>query len=249
MSALELSARDTEVPLGSRDLLEATMSDILARYPTYGSCRKGAYRITGPEPAATTTEVARACMARASSQAPRLVFESFEHLGAGWEWSVFRDGHDVIKVPAGVFEETADPRYLENTADNYAVIRRYVEPRFLAETHFSAALPNIRQPCLAPLPSMIPYAGPHAGMWRAFFEQLLALLLAEDWCVELQMHLSENGFTARNLRVDESGTLKLIDFTAYIDVFRLYEERTRREIEKTAWGLRWMCQRLSEPPA
>ena len=96
-----------------------------------------------------------ACKQRANDVKPCKVFQSYPFLDFGWEWSVFRDNETVIKVPAGIFPETSDPRYLENTEYNYSAIGRYIDPAFIAETQFSDVPPNIRQRILLPIPKSV----------------------------------------------------------------------------------------------
>ena len=160
------------------------MNDVLARFPSYGSCTKGEYRLTGQDLNRLQGEVFRACELKEKNSTPCSVFGSYRYLDSGWEWSVFTDTDTVIKVPAHIFPETSDPRYLENTAQNYSIIKQYVEEMFVAKTRFSENRPNIRQPLLKPIPATIRFNGRDAGIWRTLAKQLLKLLDAEEWLPE-----------------------------------------------------------------
>jgi hypothetical protein len=172
----------------------------------------------------------RECEKKVADAAACKVYGSYEYIASGWEWSAFRDGNSVIKIPAGIFPETSRSRYVDNAEYNYEIIKNYIDSAFITETVFSRALPNIRQPFLRPIPKIILFRESDCGQWRALLAQFLALLDAEDWLPDLDIRLHQDGFAIRSIMADDAGTLKLTDFTAYFDVFRLYETRMRQEI-------------------
>jgi len=214
------------------------IDDILAKFPTYGSCRKGEYRISRENPAKTAELLKCACHSKVRTTPSRSVFQSYEFLKpGGWEWSVFKDNGNAIKVPAGIFPETSDPRYLENTKQNLSVIGRYVDPMFIAETRFSETPPNITQPLFKRSGEVLDvfFTQCDARKWRLLCEQFLRLLDAEEWLPDLDIRFDSDAsdhFGILNVMTDEHDIPKLIDFTAYFDEFRLYEERTQREVRK-----------------
>jgi hypothetical protein len=189
-------------------------------------------------------EVFRACLWKVENSAPCRVFGCCSHLGNGWEWSAFRDNDTVLKVPAGVFPETSELRYLANTAHNYSIIKRHVEEAFVAETQFSETCPSIRQPFLKPIPATILFNDCDAAKWRRLAGQLLRLLDAEEWLPDLGIRIHEEGFQVRSILADASGTPQIMDFAAYFDVFRLYRQRTKEEVKKARHVLKQIIARL-----
>ncbi len=220
------------------------MSSLIAQFPAYSSCRKGEYRLSGHDLDKVQHELFLACTHRAKDIQPCRVFQSLPYLGSGWEWSAFKNNDAVVKIPAGIFPETADSRYLENTKYNYSVIKRYVEHVFIAETEFLGAVPSIRQQLLQCLPEKILFCTCDTSKWGSLFEQLLRLLEAEHWLPDLDIRQSSDGFTIRSIMMDATGTPKLMDFTAYFDVFRLYEERMHHEVGRRRQVLEKIIDKL-----
>jgi hypothetical protein len=227
--------------------------DDLLRYPAYGSCRKGDFRLPARgdhrNPEKLQDDIYRACMNRAkdcaNSPALRRDFCTHRFLGHGWEWSVFEDGEYVIKVPAGAFPEVDDSQYLENARHNFSVIRRHIDPKFLAETEFSrVCLNTIRQRKLHAPIKQVAFESRERATWLALTRQLHALLVAEDWLPDLDIHLHHDRFDIRSIMAAEDGMPKIMDFTAYFDVFRLYEERMRAEVKNRREVLKQIAKRL-----
>jgi hypothetical protein len=210
------------------------MNDILSKYPSFGSCEKGKYRLYGiydeKELNRIQGEIFYACKQRAKNCPPCQTFQSYRYLNFGWEWSVFEGGNEVIKIPAGIFPETSDPRYLASVKHNRSVICKYVGEQFIAKTDFPESQSNlIRQSKLNPLPERILYKNIDKNHWKQFCKKLICLLDNEDWLPDLDIHKHSDGFDIRSVMEDENKIPKIMDFTAYFDVFRLYEEKTRTE--------------------
>lgn len=201
-----------------------------ANRPWYGSSKKGEYRMRLGDAA----DDEHLLLAECEREAARIPFNSLpgaEYIGCGWEWSVFRLHETVVKIPAGRFVEVADPRYLQNSAENYVKILRYIDRTFVAETTFSCG--RIHQEYipsqsadwiqLAELPSITRQA------IRRMFSGLSDLLEQEDWMPDLDIIPQDGWLEQKNWLIDLAGMPKIIDFTSYYDYFRLSERRLQRE--------------------
>jgi len=56
-------------------------------------------------------------------------FPGSKLLGYGWEWAVYElaSSEDVVKIPAGIFKEVSEKKYLENTEIAYEVCKKYLK--------------------------------------------------------------------------------------------------------------------------
>jgi hypothetical protein len=216
------------------------MNDLLLKYPASGSCEKGIYRVHGEgDLEEIQDKIYKACNRKFGESTPLQEFRSYTFLNWGWEWSVFRHNDEIIKVPAGIFPDVSDPKYLQNAKHNYSVIQKYLDPAFLAKTEFCEGSPNIiRQRELKPIPKRILFKTCDRAKWLLLFEQLLKLLNGEAWLPDLDIKLpkdtvSENStwFEIHSVMMGDDEIPQIMDFTAYFDVFRLYKERTDGEVK------------------
>jgi len=74
---------------------------------------------------------------KASKTSPRRKYKDYKYIGSGWEWSAFRkDKNSIIKIPAGIFAEVNDKKYLINTEYAYKKISSYFPEKFMAKSEF-----------------------------------------------------------------------------------------------------------------
>ena len=197
--------------------------------PWYGSSQKGVYRVL---PSDDEGSLWRACNQQAEA-IPVMTHLGMPYIDSGWEWSAFRDGNEIVKIPSGRFEEVRDPRYIENAQLNYQKILKYVDAQFVAKTDFCGDC--IRQEFIEFQPrdrinlrNLLELT--RTGV-RCLFSGLLSLLFHEEWLPDLDIEPTSDGvITLKNWMIDKTGIPKLFDFTTYYDVFRLDERRLRHEL-------------------
>jgi len=179
------------------------------------------------------------------------LFSVSKLIGHGWEWAVYSTSikNQVVKVPAGIFLEVNNPEYLNNTEYAYRACQEFIAP-FLAETTFER-----RETKVGPINMMFQkrlsgkqycYIDPKELSLETkkslidLGQGLLEILKKHSWMPDVNLYKKElNGrqvWSIWNLML-ENEEPRLIDFTAYYDVFRLYPERTKQEIKakKDVW--------------
>ncbi|MBI2464575.1 hypothetical protein HYV64_00375 [Candidatus Shapirobacteria bacterium] len=167
---------------------------------------------------------------------PITVYKNYQYLAHGWEWSVFRDGNSVIKIPSGKFIEVNDPKYLDNTKTAYGLICQYFPSKFIAQTTFerNQGLNIITQEYISGKSNFkIGYHSQNKLLLRnlqKLLESMLALLRAHNWLPDFDIHRDHGGFVLRNIIFTKYHCPKIVDFTAYYDVYRLYPYRQQKEI-------------------
>jgi len=176
----------------------------------------------------------------ASSKQPRKIFKSYQFINAGWEWSAFcKDIRTVIKIPSEIFAEVNDRKYLDNTKFAYETILDYFPKKIVAITKFkrSEGLNLLEQSYVDGKDNeIIGYNTKNLellGNIKIFLKQALKMLNDQQWLPDFDIRRSSRGFRFRNV-VFESNIPKIIAFTAYYDVYRLYPERTKKEVDDKA---------------
>jgi len=168
---------------------------------------------------------------------PINVYKKLKYLGSGWEWSVFLDKNKAIKIPSGVFSEVNDQEYLNNSKQAYEIIQKYIPKKFVAETSFyrKNELNIIDQEYIEGKANFV--IGYHTKNKRLlnnlekFLESSLVLLEKQKWLPDLDIHRKQGGFALNNVIFNKYNCPKIVDFTAYYDVFRLYPYRQKIEIK------------------
>jgi hypothetical protein len=197
--------------------------------PSYGSSKKGEYRVL---PTDDESSLWTSCNQQADV-APVMTHRGLPYIDSGWEFSVFKDGNEMVKIPSGRFEEVRDPRYIANAELNYQKILKYVDAQFVATTRFCGVC--IRQEFIESQRrdsiNVRDLPEPTRSSVRCVLSGLLSLLCHEEWLPDLDIEPSEDGVIwLKNWMIDRSGIPKLFDFTTYYDVFRLDERRLIQEL-------------------
>ncbi len=215
----------------------------IQNYPkSYGNIKPGFYRLRGFQKPNVDIEKIESkfwefISAMAFSKQPRKIFKSYQFMDAGWEWSVFRkDSQTVIKIPAGIFDEVNEKQYLTNTKLAYQKILDYFPAKFVAETTFerSNGLNMMEQVLVEGKDNgRIGYNTKNLELLKntkIFLKSALEMLDDYQWLPDFDIRRSSKGFRLRNVII-KSNLPKIIDFTAYYDVYRLYSQRTRQEVK------------------
>jgi hypothetical protein len=199
----------------------------------YGSSRKGEYRLLETDSDTSESELLAVCIERSLKPAVD-TFRGLAFVDSGWEWSIFRHGIHVFKIPSGRFKEVSNPRYLLNAEINYQKILRYVDEKYAAETQFNTDF--IQQELIdaqrIETIDLRKVAEATRKELICLFSRLLILLQREDWLPDLDIELKNGRVEMKNWLFDRNGIPKIIDFTSYCDVFRLNERRLQLELPK-----------------
>lgn len=208
----------------------------------YGSCEKDDYRLLDTDSEEDENQLWKVCEELARKP-PITEFRGLEYLDSGWEWSVFRDGNYVIKIPAGRFPEVGDQLYIANAEINQREILRHVPERFVAVTTFHPGF--LRQEWIntrhIDTVNLREVDQPIRKELIQLFSGLLSLLRTEDWLPDLDIEPKNGVIQMKNWLLDHNGVPKIVDFTSYYDVFRLSERRLRRELPVRE---RWLMEAM-----
>ncbi len=225
-----------------------------------GSCKREEFRLenylTGnPENDAEIENNLWKCIIEiASTRKPVVNHNDYEYIGSGWEWSVFydRERNRVIKVPAGIFKEVNTQTYFQNTKVAYNLVRNYFPGNFIAVTSFPFDLVIEQEYFEGKNNFLLRDAAQNKVLLRnlkTFLSSCVKMLTQELWLPDFNITLSKEGFNIANVMFNSSFIPKIIDFTAYYDVYRMYPERTVREVENNLAlievFLTWIQYRLS----
>jgi len=176
---------------------------------------------------------------QAQTVSPIKNFKNYPFINSGWEWSVFKkNDNSVIKVPAQIFSEVSDKKYLENTEFAYKKISEFFPARFLVKTSFKRvnSLNTITQEYINGEEDIDIIKSIKNKVFvsnlKSFLNCSLLMLEKYDWLPDLSIQKTDNGFKMRNLVFQNKDLIpKIIDFTSYYDVFRLHPQRTNLEAE------------------
>ncbi len=215
----------------------------IGNYPkSYGNIKKGFYRLKGFDSEIVDIENIEKVFweficRNAYLKEPVRSFKNHIYINSGWEWSVFQKDNDtVIKIPAGIFNEVNDEKYLKNSQFNYKKILEYYPRHFVSHTNFKREnnLNMIEQEWIKG----------KDNNWIGFntkniillenIEKLLnsslKILNGYQWVPDFSLKKKDKGFKLRNIII-ESNIPKIIDFTSYYDIYRLYPEKTKEEVK------------------
>jgi len=167
-------------------------------------------------------------------------FSESRLIGHGWEWAVYQlqNENNVIKVPAGIFWEVNDVKYLENTEKAYNVCKKYLG-ELVVETSFerSNGVNLLRQRKIEGEEIDFINISRISNSLRKNLittsEAMLKILGEYDWMPDIHLRREkknrEKGWHVHNLLLEGDNPM-FFDFTAYYDVFRLYPQRMKEEI-------------------
>lgn len=213
----------------------------LQNYPkSYGNTDKNYFRLNDFLNSKDLVKIERKLWLFIKSKAifsvPITEYKDLEFIGNGWEWSVFRNGDKVIKIPAGIFSEVDDIKYLENSIDAYKKILKYYPKKFIADTKFRHVDGKnvIEQKYIeSDFNFVLSYLENDKELLRninEFLDYTLKMLDEEEWMPDINVKRKLKGYGFRVL-IDEGKNPILIDFTYYYDPFRIFPERKKEEIE------------------
>jgi hypothetical protein len=162
-------------------------------------------------------------------------FKTYEFIDHGWEWSVFKFSvSKVIKIPSGIFEEVNSLVYLNNVRKNYQKISEIFPKKNFAESEFKKET-NLNRIFQEYIPSSNNfYTTPEFVINLVeFILTLLQFLKIHSWIPDIEIRIEDEKLLLRNILIQNNSPV-IYDFSTYYDVFRLYPERTEKEvIEKT----------------
>jgi hypothetical protein len=214
-------------------------------YPkAYGNSNKGFFRL---ESLLTSKDIIEKIEADfwelistvSFSRKRRRTYKLYSFLNAGWEWSVFsKDNKNIIKVPSEVFPEINDSRYLVNTEVSYNKILKYFSKDYVARSKFMRVdnLNTIEQEFIRGKDNnIIGFNTKNLELLnniKEFLKYALKMLSEEQWLPDFNIQRLNHGFQFNNVIIESKTFIpKIIDFTSYYDVYRLYPMRTKEEIE------------------
>ncbi len=211
--------------------------------PTFGSIRAEDFRFKRELPADQLLlmyrDFERECIDKQATTIARREYKSLPFIRAGWEWSVFRlDDWSVVKIPAGIFTEVADERYLENSREAYLQLGRFFPAAFIAKSQFRREddLSIIEQEYIeGPWAIEVVYDEIDFQLKGRLVEFLSAakqMVMELHWNPDFHLNPSPAGFKLRNTMLQIStGLPKLIDFTSLIDTYRIFPQMTERVVQ------------------
>lgn len=186
-------------------------------------------------------------------------FPGSKLLGSGWEWAVYElpNTPKIVKVPAGIFPEVNNQEYLENTEFAYEGCKKYTRP-FVVESFFE------RKKIMGEPVNLIFQKEINPELFRYIEPKklpvklkslitdlglgLLNILRKYDWMPDMNLYKKEYKgrkiWSIWNLSL-EIKEPRIFDFTSYYDVFRLYPERTKKEIKIKGENWRKLLKELS----
>jgi len=191
---------------------------------------------------------------KAKATAPLKEYKNHKFFAAGWEWAVFKQGKDnLIKVPAQVFAEVNESKYLENTKFAYKKVLEYFPEIFVAKTEFqrSNEINIIKQEFIKGDGSfLIGFQVKNKKLLTClidFLNSALKMLGQYEWLPDFDIKKTNNGFNLGNVIIEKNSFIpKIIDFTAYYDVYRLYEKRKNYEVKEKSKRIREFIEWLKQ---
>ena len=147
-----------------------------------------------------------------------------------------KDNKTVIKIPSRIFSEVSNRKYLKNTKFAYQKILDYFPTKFVVKTTFAnlKSLNLMKQTYVKGKNNeVISYNTKNFRLLKnikIFLESALKMLDDYQWLPDFDIKRSSKGFKLQNTII-ESSIPKIIDFTAYYDIYRLYPQRTSEEIK------------------
>lgn len=179
---------------------------------------------------------------KADSTKPRKKFKNYKFLDFGWEWSIFiKNDTTLLKIPAGLFPEVNTQKYLDNTKFAYQKILDHFPPEFVAKSKFQRKnkLNIFEQEFVKGKNNFIVgYNTKNKVLLEnvsKFLNCTLDMLKNFQWLPDFDIKRAKGGFTFRNVIFEKHSYIpKIIDFTAYYDIYRMYPKRKEHEIKEKA---------------
>ncbi len=173
---------------------------------------------------------------KALSLSPVDKYSSYQFLGGGWEWSAFyKDKDTVIKIPSQIFSEVSAKAYLKNTKLAYEKILGFFSKKYVAQTRFyrESSINIMEQELITGNDSSFVTFNTNNKKIVDFLKLALIMLKECEWLPDFDIRRLNNGFILKNVIIEETTFLpKIIDFTHYYDVFRLYGYRKQNEVRE-----------------
>ena len=153
-------------------------------------------------------------------------------LGYGLEWAVYElaSSEDVVKIPAGIFKEVSEKKYLENVEIAYEVCKKYLKD-LVIDTDFKrintkdGKLNTIKQRKI--MGDEISFIEPSnlkpdlKNLLTSMGEALLMMLKEKQWILDFHLWRREEngkkGWNIWNLFIEKDRPV-VFDFTVYYDV-------------------------------
>lgn len=163
-------------------------------------------------------------------------------IGYGWEWKVFgleNNPEIAIKIPRGIFPEVNREEYLDNTKYAYEICKKYFSS-FVVNSKFERK--NIEGIDINFIYQDRIYghevggfliknlSGELKNALKLLSDSVLNILSEYQWMPDLGLRKINNSWRVRNILLNKDEELKIVDFTAYYDVFRLYKLRMWEEV-------------------
>jgi len=217
----------------------------LKNYPkSYGNTENGFYRLSYPDKNQSEMEKIESVFwefinKRVQTALPVKKFKNYLYINSGWEWSVFKKNNkSIVKIPAQIFPEVSDKRYLKNTEFAYREISKFFPSRFIAKTKVEEVDSRnlITQEYIKgkediKIVDLIKNKKCTSNL-KDFLKYSLIMLEKKTWLPDFNIERTKDGFSIRNIIFqDKDFVPKIIDFTSYYDVFRLYPQRTDTEVK------------------
>lgn len=194
---------------------------------------------------------------RVDSLEPVKAYKNYKYIGSGWEWSAFFSESDskVVKIPSGIFSEVNDERYLLNSKIAYDSIQHYFPNWFIAEASFSRVrhVNTIEQEYIEGEQISFVDSSDMTKLFltnlREFLTCCVSMLDDLNWIPDIDISSRIGVYSLKNIVIEKTTLLpKLIDFTCYYDIYRLYPQRTLQEMNdkrhKIKQILSWICSSI-----
>lgn len=168
----------------------------------------------------------------------RKEFEGLEYLDSGWEMSVFKlNDQSVLKIPNGMFIEVGSKQYFKNIEFSYNQIKSLIPNKFIVPIEVDSENFRIKQQFLD---------GKYFNVYRKeelstyLKEQLNTLIESMIKCFlefhynpfKFQLSNDMDFYVSYNIMKDSEEHLYINDYSDYYDIFKLYPQRTKVEVER-----------------
>lgn len=218
-------------------------------YPkSYGSTKEGFYRLnkflelSNKEIKEIEGRLWDFIWEKSQAKKPKRKFKNYKFIGAGWEWSVFlKNDKTIIKIPAEIFPEVKSQRYLNNTRLAYQKIKNYFPSEFIATSKFyrDKNINILEQNHIKGKDNyVVGYNTKNKTALKKiipFLKCALNMLQEYEWLPDFDIKRARGGFTFKNVIFEiNTFTPKIIDFTSYYDVYRMYPTRKDYELKEKA---------------
>lgn len=165
-------------------------------------------------------------------------YSGLEYIDSGWEMSVFRFNNEkVVKVSNGMFGEVSSKKYFENIENAYSEITKILPENFFLPIEIDISNLKIYQDFID---ANYFYCNKNEKLSGFVAEQINEIIhcMIESykkfyWSpFKFQLSKDSDFYVSYNILKGSNDKLIVTDFTDYYDIFKLYPQRTKTEIEK-----------------